>query len=518
MDSKWPLMLITVALLFGLGFTISQIERTVIMNNWDKRRCDFPVIVASIFFKEENDARSSTEFAKDNFSFCVQKNVDDFLELLMKPINAIFEKQVGLTSNSVEVLNVLRTILKAIYDSFMKLLQSFTSKFNNSVFEMSRVIQYLRMAMRRLNGIMMSLIYTGLTLFTGMLNTIKFIFKVILIICGIMLGIIIILFFILFPFIPMILTVIGIIIYNYAIINNVMNESSGDAISRAQRYKDGFCFSKDTIIACKDGNKNVSDIMLGDELYDGKVTAIIKMHGKDVKLFNLHGIYVSGSHVVKGDKWKSVSEDERAIPTEIESDILYCFNTTSHNIPVIGQTDQKEIIQFRDWEEISEKDVKGQYLWNYFILKKLNNSSDYLKWKDGLKISDTPLMSMKVKTHNGFKDISELQLLDEVLDRNNNTQKVLGVIKGHVKGKKNKKEWHTELYEYDNAWIKGESTVMKGDDVLEGYTLITETGEFIVYDGKENDGKEKIVRDFTDIGYKAIHETYSFVESRLNYI
>jgi hypothetical protein len=44
-------------------------------------------------------------------------------------------------------------------------------------------------------------------------------------------------------------------------------------------------------------------------------------------------------------------------------------------------------------------------------------------------------------------------------------------------------------------------------------TLITETGEFTIWDMK--DKKEKIVRDFTEIGYKEIHKTYSLVESRL---
>jgi predicted ATPase len=43
--------------------------------------------------------------------------------------------------------------------------------------------------------------------------------------------------------------------------------------------------------------------------------------------------------------------------------------------------------------------------------------------------------------------------------------------------------------------------------------LITETGEYIVWDPSEQ--KEKIVRDFTEIGYDSIYETYSFVEERL---
>ena len=44
-------------------------------------------------------------------------------------------------------------------------------------------------------------------------------------------------------------------------------------------------------------------------------------------------------------------------------------------------------------------------------------------------------------------------------------------------------------------------------------TIITESGEFIIWD--EIEKKERVVRDFTEVGYKTIHETYPFVASRL---
>ena len=46
-----------------------------------------------------------------------------------------------------------------------------------------------------------------------------------------------------------------------------------------------------------------------------------------------------------------------------------------------------------------------------------------------------------------------------------------------------------------------------------GITLITDSGDFIIWD--DDFKKEIIVRDFTEIGYDCIHETYSFVEARL---
>ena len=146
------------------------------------------------------------------------------------------------------------------------------------------------------------------------------------------------------------------------------------------------------------------------------------------------------------------------------------------------------------------------------ILKKLNNLSNYSKWKNGLHISaNIPIMgNTKVKTNNGFIDISELQICDKVMDRNNNEQTILGIVKGVIEGNGDER-WNTGLYEFvDGSWIKGKSTVLFGTKSIEGRTLITETGEFIIWDDKE-----KLVRDFTDIGYQSIQETYPFVASRL---
>jgi DNA polymerase III alpha subunit (gram-positive type) len=63
------------------------------------------------------------------------------------------------------------------------------------------------------------------------------------------------------------------------------------------------------------------------------------------------------------------------------------------------------------------------------------------------------------------------------------------------------------------VWIKTKSTVVPGKDNIEGMTIITESGEFIIWD--ENEKRERVIRDFTEVGYKTIHETYPFVASRL---
>jgi hypothetical protein len=528
MESKWPFMLIAFGLIFALGLTISGLERSSVIKNWDKRRCEIPVTMASMFFKPNSDPRSKTEFAKDNFNFCMGKYVDNFMKLLLAPINAIFGKHVNLTGSALDMINTIRTIATTLYNTLSAYLETFYRRFNASVYEISRVIQFLRMAMSRANAMVMSMLYTGITMFRGLINTIQFVIKVILIICGIMLAIIIILIFVLFPFIPMILTVLGSIVATVLALTMFV---SGSIADKANSDKSGFCFSAWTLVQTIDNKGNkvikpVTDIKLGDELANncGKVTAIIQMDGRNIPLHYLNGIIVSGSHLVKGvdGEWKLVAKDERAFKANIESSILYCFNTTTNTIPIYSPS-TSETLLFRDWEEISDNDERGQYEWNYIILKMLNNSSNYNNWKNSIKISDNiPLLSSntKIKYEGGFISIDKINIgINNLLDSKGNKQEVLGIINAKIENVNVKKmeeieNWNTELFELqNNIWTKSKSNIISGIDTIEGMTIITESGEFIIWDDIEN--KERIIRDFTEVGYKTIHETYPFVASRL---
>ena len=521
MESKWPFMLITFGLLFALGLTIANLEKTVVMNNWTDRRCDLPVMAAAAFFKPDGDPRTGSGFATDNFEFCMKTIVEKFITLFMGPVNAIFGKQVNVTGDAVNAVSTVRSIAQTLYNAFLSYLDQMFRKFNSSVFEMSRIVQYLRMAVQRANAIAVSTIYTGLSAFRAMINAIQYIIKVVLIICGIMLAIIIILWFILFPVIPIILATLGAIITAVLAFTGILSSSLSD---NANDKMGGFCFAEDApiLVQTADGDitKPACDIKLGDILAQdgGRVTSVILMEGKDISLYQIDGIYVSASHLVKGldGEWKSVSEDERAVPSKRISPIIYCFNTTSNNIPI--RSEKGDTIWFRDWEEIKNDDTNGQFMWNYLISKILHKDSNYTAWKSNLTLHcEMALLGSEVlvKTQYGFVPIWTLtQPFRSVVDRTGKEQKILGIVHGEVEhAKESDKQWHTELYVWNGAWIKSNNTVPHGKDIIHGITLITETGEFAIWDEQEK--CEKWIRDFTEVGYQTIHETYPFVEARL---
>ncbi len=526
MESKWPFMLITFGLLFALGLTIANLEKTAVMNNWTDRRCELPVMAAAAFFKPDADPRTSSEFATDNFEFCMKSTVEKFIALFMGPINTLFGKQANAAGDAVNAVNTARNIAQTLYNAFLSYLDIMFKKFNSSVFEMSRIVQYLRMAMQRANAIAVSMIYTGISAFRAMINAIQFVIKVVLIVCSIMLAIIIILWFVLFPVIPIILATLGAIVAAVLAFAGILSSSISDS---ANDKMGGFCFAEDApiIVQSDDGTeqiKQASQVKLGDKLAHGggRVTSVILMEGKDIPLYQLHGIYVSGSHLVKGTdgKWKSVSEDERAVRSERISPIIYCFNTSSNTIPIKSTTD--EIIWFRDWEEIKNDDVNGQFMWNYLISKILHHNTNYNAWKSNITMHCEPAilgLEVLVKTTEGFVPIWKLSTIKHtfgtVSDRNGNAQPILGIVHGEVAdAEETDGKWHTELYVSEqDAWVKSYNTVCHGSNIIHGMTLITESGEFAIWD--EYEQREKWIRDFTEVGYQNIHETYPFVEARL---
>jgi len=534
MDATWPFVVLTLGLFVGLCLTIASLERTGVMNRWTDRRCDLAVMVAAPFFQPDTDPRTSTQFATDNFEFCMKSYVDRFMELFSAPLNAVLGKQVNLAEGASGMMNSIRNIAQTLYNQFAAYMDVYFQKFKASVFEMSRVVQYLKMAMNRMNGVIMTMVYSGITLFRGMVNAIQFIIKIILFICVLMLIIIIILFFILFPVMPIIMSTLAAIIITVTAMAGVM---SGALAADAEDKKKGFCFPGDTLLSVRREGViypiPIADVRVGEVLEDGtRVTAVIHMDGEGVALYDLLGVTVSESHLVKqaDGHWISVGQDPRAIKTEKHARLLYCLNTTTRVIPI--RASDGTILSFRDWEEIDDDDDEGQYGWNELILSQLNRNMDPSRWKDSLRMpTDIPLLSpaRQVKTRTGFVPLSAFTTPQEdadsrvffgwVLDRHGNDQRVLGFIRGEVEMYEQEgPQWNTELYEeHHGVWIKGTVSDMKrttgAHQALEGLHLITETGEWIVWDPKEN--KEKIIRDFTEVGYDSIHHTYPFVSSRL---
>jgi hypothetical protein len=369
-------------------------------------------------------------------------------------------------------------------------------KFQALAYQAGIATKHLQTAFQRINAIMVSFIFVGLSAFQGMQNFIDTVINIILIICGIMLAIIIILFFILFPFIPLIITVL-------TIISAVV---VGSAASTAADMKGGFCFAPETPVRLKTGvTKPISELQVGDELNlaGGTVEGVLVFDGTGTPLYTLHGIRVSGSHLVQDEQggWRTVATDPRAVPIQERAPRLYCLNTSRRIIPVVGSQGP---VQFRDWEEIEEEDEEGQRGWDELIRSML-----------GMETSTSPcdtfcLMSpaLNVRTPNGtVVRLEEIQIGDFIECEGGRATRVVGLVKGQVQGLSLTTDWTSAcIQQVEGVWTRV-STLVPGPDTQMGYHLITESGTFLTSQG--------LFRDFTEVGHDQIQETYPYVASRL---
>jgi hypothetical protein len=135
------------------------------------------------------------------------------------------------------------------------------------------------------------------------------------------------------------------------------------------------CFDKKTRVYLQDGSfKHIQDIRVNDVLIDNSiVNAKIKVTSENLDMYNLNGIIVSESHIVKdGFDWIPVKNHPLAIKIDkYEEPYLYCLNT-SNKIIVLNN------IVFTDWDEIYEDNLEFvmDYIYSRNISKNINRGFD----------------------------------------------------------------------------------------------------------------------------------------------
>ena len=159
----WPLAILTIVLTVGLGLSIANLEKGQIMKNWDTRRCNIPVMATASYFKPPDDPRTPSEFSTDNFKFCMKSLVESATDIAMAPISAIFSSHIGIASEMSTILTQIRSAIATMYNAFLSYVESFFGQYQAAIYQISRIAQHIRMSLRRVSAVMMSMIFTGLT-------------------------------------------------------------------------------------------------------------------------------------------------------------------------------------------------------------------------------------------------------------------------------------------------------------------------------------------------------------------
>ena len=474
-----------------------------IKNNWDKRRCETLVLFAGSLFKDAYDKRTSTEFAQDNFQFCIRVMADEVIKAAFAPLYAIAGQQMGAQSTLAGPMNSIRAMIAQGMKTFSSLLDEQYRQYKATHVHVTKTWHHIRFAMGRIGGIVTSILYLGLTAAVLVQNTMKFIIIVILIFIGIMAAMSLLIWFKIIP-------VLGIIIIMIALLASA-DAQTGGWISGGNADAGPFCVDPEALVRMADGSyTSLKNIIINDKLFEGAVvTGVLVVDGSKETIVSIDGVRMSTSHRVLHDsKWILAKDHPEAIPSD-DLSILICLNTTTHSVPIKGNNG---IVYVSDWEEISFSEEKNN--WIKWVNQMLNgDKNDKFRYPTSVPLFSP---SVKVSTDEGLVESSSIKLGDKILTSGGYT-KVVGIYSGQLMSDKPKNpEWIS-----DGLWIKSKSIWItretdindnSGENMLRGLCFITEKGSFYIHAGQNI----YHVRDFTEVGPDEIAESYSWLDDSIN--
>ena len=516
---------VLIVFIVGLGVLLGSMDIQNIQAEWAKRRCEPAVMFSGFLYKPSEDPRSATAFSADNFSFCVRSLIDDVFAELLAPIFGIFSQQMAAANTTNGVFNSVRNQIGNTFRSFGGVFNDFFETYKRGALQLSRITQLLKQAMLKVSGAMVSIVFLGLSLMTSLLNTYDFIVKVVIIIMSILVALIVLLFFALIPFMPIIFTTIAIL--------------TGAGLGSAVGGMAGaFCIDPDAEVLLVTGETvPLKKINIGDALgRDCGIVEGILETDTEGPLYNIGGVIISGSHMVEGPSGENIFAADHPSATPVATEKpkkLIILNTTTRKIPVI-MPDTRTVLTVRDWEEFPEDDEEGHQLWEHLVWDILNPG---VEKPAGPFNTEEALFSRHSEVYEKNLGVIPLSFVArgmDILDITGRYTKVLGRYKGVAYNQGScGEQWHTTGVRRLNSngrWEKRPvtttattttqtttqktppTTTTTAPTTVIGYHLITETGTFLI----SSKGKTLRVRDYTEVGWKRIDKTYETVRLYLN--
>jgi hypothetical protein len=414
-------ILITIALFVLCSYCFVMINVQPIKDDWINQRCK-PSIIPFAGLINAPEGTTSTDFTKENFDYCTQNIVKDITGNAVQPLTFITNMLNELFDKIKQSLNGIREMINKVRTNIQATAQEIMGRIINVTIPLQQIIIGLRDILAKVQGTMTAGLFTLLGSYytlKSLMGAIAQLIVTILISLAVMIAALWVV-----PFtwgaaaantaiflaisIPMALIL--------TFMTKVLKVQSNLKIPKIK------CFDKDTLLKMNDGSeKTIFDIEVGDVLFNNnEVTAKIKVETEGSEIYELNGIIVSNSHIIKyKDKWLPVSEhpDSKKIDSYNEP-FLYCLNTSSKVIIIKDYC-------FTDWDEIYNGDFNK---FNTLLCIKFNNSKQKYKFKtndihkhfDGGFIGNT-----HIKLKNGTTKIIKNIKIGDILE---NDENVYGLV------------------------------------------------------------------------------------------
>jgi hypothetical protein len=405
------IIIVTILLILFCLYCSAKINSQQIKKDWINQRCK-PNVMPFAGYINKPPNMSASNFTKQNFDYCVQQNVTGMTGHYLQPLNFINSTLYFTSSLLINSVTSSFDMINKMKELFVELMRQIKKLFSNILIPIQKIILAFKDTFGKLAGILVASVYS----FIGAYYTIRSIMEVIaraLVRVLIIMAAIVLLMW-LTPFTwgaaatgTVVLTAVAIplaIFLDFFV--KVFHVDLGLTVPKINSGKKMKCFDENTILNMNDGTtKTIKDILPGDVLENNnEVTGIFKVLTEGSELYDLNGVIVSDTHMVKyNNEWLRVCKHpfSRKLAFYENKPYLYCLNTVSKTI-IIND------VVFSDWDEIYDENVA-------LLSHKLQG--DFVS---GFA-SDSPI----ILKNGDIKKISEIKV-GEVLEKG---EKVYGIVK-----------------------------------------------------------------------------------------
>jgi len=419
-SSVFLLILITICLFVLCSYCFIMINVQPIKDDWINQRCK-PSVIPFAGLINTPDGMSSSDFTKENFDYCTQNIIKGVTGTAVQPLTFITNMLNTLFDNIKNSINGIREMINKVRLQIQAIVEEIMGRIINITIPIQQIIISIKDILGKVQGVMTASLFTLLGSYytlKSLMGAIAQMIVTILIALAVMIASLWVV-----PFtwgaaaantaIFLAISVPMALILTF--MTKILKVQTNLKIPKIK------CFDKNTLLKMNDGTeKIISKIEIGDILLNNnEVTSKILVETEGSEIYDLNGIIVSNSHIVKyKNTWLPVSKHPESKKIDFYNEpFLYCLNTTSKIIII------KDHI-FTDWDEIYDNDI---YKFKTLLCVKMNNSklelskqynfqtNDIHKYFDGGFVGST-----LIKLKNGtIKEIQNIKIGD-ILEENEN--------------------------------------------------------------------------------------------------
>ena len=427
-------VIITIILIIFIASCIALQNIQPIKQDWVNQRCK-PYIIPIAGFINKPQNMSFNDFTSQNFNYCAQNILKGITGFAVEPLTFITNNITKLVNYIKQAINDIRAITNKVRTFFITIVEEIMGRLLNVMIPLQQIIIKFKDFAAKAQGTMTAGLLTTIGAYITLKSLLGSIVQFIITILIAMAAMIFI--FWIFPFtwgtaIAGTATFIAISIplaLLLTFMSRVLDINTGLSIPGLKKPSLK-CFDKNTKIIMNNGiSRTISDVEVGDKLNGNTlITSKIVVETKGSFMYNLNGVIVSDSHLVKyNNKWVRVDEHPYSVKIEQYNEpYLYCINTENKVIEINDTL-------FTDWDEIYDdelekiKNVKIKNLMfnsnkslNYSMDDLIVNNSDIHRYLDGGFEKNT-----KIKLKNGIsKNIKNVSIGD-ILE---NGERVYGYV------------------------------------------------------------------------------------------